>query len=368
MSLPRFPIFLSTAPGLEPVLLEEAKSLGWTAAKETPGGVEISGSWPDIWRANLLLRTANRVLVRLGTFRAQQLNILHGKAAELPWTEFLKPEQPFTVEATSRKSKIYHTGAAEERVAKAAATVSGADPAEEGLKVFVRIESNLVTVSIDSSGALLHQRGFKADVAGAPIRETLVAAFLRQCGYTGEEPVVDPFCGSGTILLEAADMAAGLAPGRARTFAFEDFASFNPQAFDRARTKALGKPKDTAVRFHGSDRAIGAVEASRANSKRAGLDELCTFTQVTISELTAPEGPTGLVLTNPPYGSRLGDKSDLKGLYKAFGATMRERFAGWRIGLVTADEALAKATGLKLAPGPVIPHGGLKIRLWQGEA
>ncbi|GGY40789.1 THUMP domain-containing class I SAM-dependent RNA methyltransferase [Parvularcula lutaonensis] len=364
MSLPRFEIFLAAPPGLEPVLLDEVRDHGWTAAKAVPGGVEIKGSWPDIWRANLLLRGASRVLVRLGRFRADALNTLHGKSKELPWKEFLAPEQPFTVEATCRKSRIYHSGAAAERVAKAAAAVTGAEPSEDGLRIFVRIENNMVTISADSSGDLLHRRGFKEDVAKAPLRETLAALFLRSMGYRGETTVLDPMCGSGTIVLEAAEMAAGLAPGRGRRFAFQEFPSFNPQAFDRARTKALGGRADTSLRFHGSDRAEGAIKAAKANAERAGVSGLCRFEQRTVSEVTPPDSPPGLLLTNPPYGTRIGDRKALADLYRAFGAVVRDRFAGWRVGFVTSEDALAKATGLKLEAAPPVPHGSLKIRLW----
>lgn len=368
MSLPRFPLFVAGTPGLEPVLLEEMQMHGWSAAKAVPGGVEISGTWPDVWRANLLLRGASRVLIRLGTFRVRDLGVLYGKTRELPWTNFLRHGQPFTVEATCRSSKIYHTGAAAERVAKAISAGVGADFVQgEGIRVFVRMENNLCTISVDSSGELLHRRGFKEDVGGAPLRETLAASFLRSCGYSGTEPVLDPFCGSGTIVTEAAEIAAGLAPGRARSFAFEDFPSFRADAYDRARKKALTSG-ETALRFRGSDRAAGAVKASVANAERAGIGHLVAFEKMPVSEVTRPEGPPGLILTNPPYGKRLSKKEDLPALYQAFGQVVRERFSGWRVGLVTAEESLAKTTRLALEPGPPVPHGSLKVRLWQGEA
>lgn len=369
MKLPRFELFATCPPGLEPLLLDEVKACGWTAAKADAGGVTFAGTWPDIWRANLLLRGASRVLVRVGAFGARQLNVLHGKTAELPWAEFLKEGQPFAVEAVCRQSKIYHSGAAEERVAKAIAAATNAELSEldEAMKVLVRIVNNSVTVSVDSSGDLLHRRGFKEDVAGAPLRETMASLLLRACGYTGDEPVVDPMCGSGTFVMEAAEIARGMAPGRARKFAFENFASFRRDAYKRAKTKAAAAGSDDAPMVFGSDRSSGAIKASLANAERAGLSQACTFTEKTVSTIEPPEGPPGLVITNPPYGARLGESEELKKLYAALGQALRERFPGWRFGFITSEEKLAKATGLTFEAGPPIPHGGLKIRLYQGQ-
>ncbi|MCQ8186233.1 THUMP domain-containing class I SAM-dependent RNA methyltransferase [Parvularcula maris] len=367
MPLSRFELFAACPPGLEPVLLEEVREHGWSAAKRQPGGVSFTGSWPDIWRANLLLRGASRILVRLGCFRAPSLNVLHGAAKELPWSEFLREGQAFHVEAAARKSRIYHTGAAEERVAKAAAQPTGAEEAAgEGLKVLVRIDGNEARVSVDSSGELLHRRGFKESVAGAPLRETMASLFLRAAGYDPSLPLLDPFCGSGTTLIEAAEMAAGLAPGRGRRFAFQNFASFRPDAYDRARTKALACTVRGTGPIVGSDRAKGAIEAAVANAERAGAADRVALMVREVSRIEPPEGPPGLILTNPPYGKRLSAGRELEPLYAAFGGVLRERFAGWRVALITESDRLAKATGLKLEPGPPVPHGGLKVRLWQG--
>lgn len=361
----RFSLFASCPPGLEPHLLKEVHERGWTGAKAQPGGVTFTGASHDIWRANLLLRGASRVLVRLGAFRAESLNVLHGKAFDLPWAEFLTPGTTFTVEATCRKSKIYHSTAAAQRVTKAAASATGAEAADSGTRIFVRIENNEVTVSADSSGDLLYKRGFKEAVVKAPLRETMASLFLRACSYTGGEPLLDPMCGSGTIVLEAADIAAGLAPGRARSFAFENFASFKPVAYDRVREKALGHRHETDAQVFGSDRAAAAVEASTANAERAGTGDVSSFVQTKLSEVEPPTSTPGLVLTNPPYGARISNRGELVDLYRAFGQVMRDRFQDWRIGLVTSEEGLAKATGLHLKPGPPIPHGPLKVRLWQ---
>lgn len=170
-------------------------------------------------------------------------------------------------------------------------------------------------------------------------------------------------CGSGTFVLEAAEIAAGLAPGRARVFAFEKLASFDPAAWAALRA-AAATPRETPLRFHGRDRDAGAIAMSRANAERAGIRALTEFLEAPVSALSPPPGP-GLVMVNPPYGTRLGDPRRLAPLHAALGTALRTRFAGWRVGLITPEPALAAATGLPFTAGPPIPHGGLKIRLYR---
>lgn len=358
-------IFIATLPGAEPVLCQEMTALGFQGIKAVPGGVECRGVWEDIWRANLWLRTASRVMVRIGSFRAQQLSQLDKRSRQLPWQEFLRADVPVTVEAVCRKSRIYHSGAAEQRVA-GAIQAAGIPVSKDGaVSVFVRIDHDICTVSVDTSGELLHKRGFKMSVVKAPLRETQAALFLKMCGYEGGEPVIDPMCGSGTILLEAAQIAAAFAPGRERTFAFESLSGFAPASWQALQEQGT-KNQKTDTRFFGYDRDAGAVAAARENAQRAGLSDHISFAQQSIDQLTPPEGPPGLVLVNPPYGARIGDGAKLKSLYQRLGAVLSQGFAGWRVGVITVDSHLAKATGLSFADTSApIPHGPLKIRLYQ---
>jgi putative N6-adenine-specific DNA methylase len=361
-------IFLVALPGLEPALAAEAAEQGFTDIRTEAGGVTVSGGWPEVWRANLTLRGASRVLVRIGAFRAMHLAQLDKRARKFPWAEVLRPDVPVKVEATCRASRIYHAGAAAERIGTAIREELGAPvDAEAGLRVMVRIEDDLCTISLDTSGEPLHRRGHKEEVGKAPMRETLAALFLRECGYLGAEPVVDPMCGSGTFVLEAAEIALGLVPGRSRSFAFERLASFDAQAW--ARLRASQAPRATPHRFFGFDRDAGAVRMARANAARAGVEDITAFAQQDVTALAPPAGPSGLVIVNPPYGTRIGNRKLLFGLHGRLGAVLKERFAGWRVGLVTSDEGLARATGLPFAPpGPPVPHGGLRIRLFRTGA
>jgi putative N6-adenine-specific DNA methylase len=328
--------------------------------------VTCTGGWPEVWRANLMLRGAGRVLARVARFRAMHLAQLDKRARKVDWAGLLRPDVPYRVEATCRKSRIYHAGAATERVETAIADALGAKPTEKaGLTIRVRIEDDLCEISLDTSGEGLHKRGHKQAIGKAPMRETLAALFLRACGYDGSEPVLDPMCGSGTFVIEAAEMALGLAPGRARAFGFEDLASFDTVAWTALKSD-LPAPNPTDLRFYGFDRDAGAITNATANADRAGVAEVTSFTHQAVADLRPPDGPPGLVIVNPPYGARIGNRNLLFALHGSFGTVMKERFKGWRVAIVTSDKGLARATGLQFrnvsAP---IPHGGLKVQLFQ---
>lgn len=368
-----FEIFLIATPGLETELRAEARALGFDRPALVKGGVTFQGGWPDVWRANLELRGASRVLARVGAFRVLHLAQLDKRARRFPWGDLMRADIPFRVEATCRSSRVFHSGAAEQRIERAisetlGATLATPDDVSSGaaVSVMARIQDDLCTLSVDTSGELLHKRGHKEAVSKAPMRETMAALFLRRCGFTGSEPVVDPMCGSGTFVIEAAEIAAGLKPGRSRHFAFERLATFDARAWQRLRAAPDGPAATSAARFFGSDRDAGAIRMSRDNAARAGVTALTEFEQLTVSERQPPAGPPGLVIVNPPYGARIGDKSALQPLYRSLGQSLLERFSGWRVGLVTSEPTLARATGLPFKPPSApVAHGGLRIQLYQ---
>jgi putative N6-adenine-specific DNA methylase len=360
-----FEIFLATVPGLEPVLCAEIRGKGFKQPRAVPGGVVIRGGWPEVWRANLWIRGAGRILARLDAFRVLHLAQLDGRARHVAWGSVLRPDVPFRVEASCSGSRIYHSGAAAERIEAAIRDRLGAPASPEAeVVVRARIEHDLCTISVDTSGELLHKRGYKEAVNRAPMRETMAALFLQQCGFDGREPVLDPMCGSGTFVIEAAEIAARLNPGRFRHFAFEKLATFDAEAWQRMREVRSGRIP--AVRCYGSDRDAGAVAMSRANAERAGVADGTEFQQRTISDVVAPAGPPGLVIANPPYGTRIGDRTALFPLYRALGQTLMSRFTGWRVGIVTSEAMLAQATGLPFLPATApVPHGGLRVSLFR---
>lgn len=359
-----FEIFLVAPPGLERTLADEARAAGFPLPEAVEGGVSFTGGWEDAWRANLVLRGATRVLVRIGQFRAFHLAQLDKRAHKFPWADVLRPDVPVKVEVTSHRSKIYHERAAAQRIAQAITDTLGAQVRSDAAVVLkVRIDDNLVTISVDTSGESLHKRGHKQAMGKAPMRETLAALFLRQMGFDGSQTVVDPMCGSGTFVLEAAGIAAGLLPGGDRDFAFEQLATFDPGRW--AAMKGASRPVVPDARFYGYDRDPGAVRMALDNAARAGVSGWTSFAAQPVSDLTPPDGPPGIVIVNPPYGARIGERKPLFGLYGALGQVLKDRFAGWHVGIVTSDQGLAQTTGLTLHTGPAVPHGGLRIRLYR---
>ena len=362
-----FPIFLVSTPGLEAPLCAEALEQGFAGAAIVDGGVGFTGTWADVWRANLVLRGPTRILARFGEFRAMHLAQLDKRSRKIAWGEFLRTGVPLRVEASCKTSRIYHAGAAAQRVATAIREEFGALITEDAaLRVMVRIEDDLVTLSIDTSGESLHKRGFKEAVNKAPMRETMAAMFLRQCGFDGTQTILDPMCGSGTFVIEAAEIALGLLPGRERTFAFEGLPSFDQRAFDAIRKPAPATIVDT--KFFGSDRDPGAIRMATENAARAGVSTVTQFEEKSIEDLTPPPGPPGLVILNPPYGTRIGDKAPLVTLHRTLGTVLKTRFKGWRVGIITADKNLANATGLKFEPAlPPVLHGGIRVGLYRAQ-
>ena len=359
-----FEIFLATAPGLENLLYDEVRGKGFKRVKATKGGVTIEGDWPEVWRANLWVRGASRVLARIASFQVLHLAEIEVLAREVPWSDVLNPEHSFRVEVSCSRSRIYHSGAAAERIERAISDILKVEPSSDSeITVMARIDHDRCTLSIDTSGALLHKRGYKTAINKAPMRENMAALFLQQCGYKGTEPVFDPMCGSGTFVIEAAEIAARLNPGRLRNFAFEKLVTFDSQAWENMRS--VTRHGVTGINFYGSDRDDGAVKMSAENAARAGVDELTEFKLQTISDIIPPISTPGLVIINPPYGGRIGDKHKLLPLYQTLGKVLRERFAGWRIGIITTDKSLAQSTALPFLPlSAPVQHGGLRVNLF----
>jgi putative N6-adenine-specific DNA methylase len=311
--------FAVAPPGLEGILLGEMRDLGLPSLRQEDGGVSFSGGERELHRANLFLRTASRVLVRMSKFRATAFHELERYAMKVPWENHVTRGGPVELRVTCRKSKLYHSGAVAERVAGAIAkrtgavvvaglqgaqadeeaAAPGAEPgsrtpaAHEGAQMFVvRIFRDECVVSADSSGAHLHMRGYREAVGKAPIRETLAAALVRGSGWDRATPLVDPMCGSGTIAIEAALMARKIAAGLsrasrdARAYAFERWPGHDSiswkEEIDRARAMIIEASPSSIL---ASDRDEGAIAATFENAVRAGVDRDLGLAQQTISEV-----------------------------------------------------------------------------------
>lgn len=363
------------APGLEAVVARELRDLGLrteASPKFGSGSAGFEGSVRDAQRANLLLRCADRVLVRLGEFRAATFPELAARAGRLPWERYLAPGRPVAFRVDSRRSRLYHEGAVAARLDAAVARRLGKPPPAAGRgdasdpaapqRVVVRLEEDRCAVSVDSSGELLHRRGYRLATAKAPLRETLACAALRASGWDAASPLLDPFCGSGTIAIEAALLARGIPPGRSRRFAFMDWPGFDAAAWGELLAGVRDSSAPAAPRIMASDRDAGAVRAARANAARAGVADAVEFSCRAVSAVEPPPGP-GWIVTNPPYGARLKGSGDLRDLYARFGEVLRSKCPGWRAAVFCADARLLRATGLEFDARLSTMNGGLRVRL-----
>lgn len=379
-------LFASVAPGLEALCAAELAARGVRGAVET-GGVAWEGTADDLFRANLHLRTAGRVLVRAARFGARGFPELEKRARKVPWADFVAAGQPFRLRVTAKKSKLYHERAIEERLLRFVAEETGAAPAtgatpgdeddggagDDAQLFVVRVFRDEVWVSADASGEHLHRRGYRQATAKAPLRETLGAAVVLGAGWDAASPLLDPMCGAGTIPIEAALLARRIAPGlasadgRPRAFAFQRWPGFDAAAWARVVDEARAAILPAApAPILGSDRDAGAVEAARANAARAGVAHDVTFEPKALSAAEPPVGP-GVLATNPPYGLRVGEADALRDLYAALGNLARRRLAGWTVAMVAANPRLEGHAGLPFREAWRTQNGGIPIRLAVAE-
>ena len=371
--------YAATAPGLEPLVSRELTALGLAPNAEM-GGAAFRGPMESVWRANLWLRTASRVLVRVASFRAQAFHELERLARAVPWEQYVTSRSAVRFRVTSKKSRLYHTGGIAQRFGEAIAhrlgggivvgdsrsdenDEEGADGAAGQLFV-IRASHDVFTVSVDSSGALLHQRGYRKAIAKAPLRETLAAALLLASDWNGSTPLIDPFCGSGTIPIEAALIARRIAPGSSRSFAFEAWPSFDGSRWNALRAEAAERVLGSAgVRISGSDRDAGAIQAAESNAERAKVSADLDLSVRAVSAIEDCTGGDGLVATNPPYGVRVGEADRLRDLYAKLGQVLRARCPGWRVALLSANTRLEGELRLPLEERLRTRNGGIPIRL-----
>jgi putative N6-adenine-specific DNA methylase len=375
------PFFAVTAPGLERLAATELRALGVPRVRVESGGVSFGGSVEQLYAANVHLRTASRVVVRIASFHASAFHELERRAKQVPWERWVRPEATVRFRVTCRKSRLYHSDAVAERLIDAVASrVTGAvasadagdadDEEHEGAaaaQLFTaRLVHDDVVLSADASGALLHLRGYRQALAKAPLRETLAAAMLLGSGYDGSGPLVDPMCGSGTIAIEGALIARNVAPalatGAPRPFAFEAWPEFDVDALARVVARAREGERPHTQPIVASDRDAGAVAAATANAERAGMSAEVTVEQRPLSALEPPAG-VGWLVSNPPYGVRVGERDRLRDLYAAIGRLVRDRLPGWTVALLTAERMLEGQLGLPLEERLTTRNGGIPVRL-----
>jgi putative N6-adenine-specific DNA methylase len=393
----KYAAFAACAPGVEPLVLAELRSLGVSRISEEAGGVSFTCDAAGLARTQLSLRTASRVLVRLAQFPAASFVTLEKEARKVEWSRVIAAGGAARTRVTCRKSALYHSGAVAQRVEEAIArAVNGvvferAKASEEEVDaereaqaegeaaqepallpaaalpaaqlIVVRLDHDRCTISADASGDLLHRRGYRLAVARAPLRETLAAAMLLGAGYDPRRPLADPMCGSGTIAIEGALIARRIAPGLQRRFAAESWPEVDATVWSAARETARARIlAATAAPILGSDRDAGAIAAARSNAERAGVAADIEFTERALSAFEPPPG-RGLLIMNPPYGLRLGEHDPLRDLFARLGQLARTRCPEWDVALLSADRGLERQTGLEFREVLHTKNGGIPVRL-----
>ncbi len=366
--------FFTPCPrGLEPVLADELKELGAQDVAPTQGGVGFTGPFTLCYRVNLESRIASRVFWRVwhGPYRHEQ--DLYDAACALPWRDWFSAERTIKVKVSAQqcplKSLDFVTLRIKDAVCDAFTRVAKARPSVDTATPDVRVDAFLdathATCYLDTSGEPLFKRGLRAARTEAPLRENLAAGILKLAGWTPDQALLDPMCGGGTFLLEAAQMGRRIAPGLGRRFAFEKLNRFDgPHWRALCEASRARQRPDAPLRIFGSDVNGTVLQAARVNLEAAGLAEAVPLKQVSVLDVKPP-AETGLIVMNPPYGVRTGEEADLAELYPRLGDVLKQRFAGWRACIFTGDLRLPKL--IRLTPSRRTPlfNGALECRLYE---
>ncbi len=365
--------FATCAPGLEPLLHDEARRLRLARIERQVGGVRFAGRLEDAWRANLYFRTAIRVLQRLARFEARDQDELYKGVQELDWMRWLRPHATLAVSAQSSDSQLDHSlfvaqrtkDAIVDQVRKTSGSRPDVDKEDPDLLVHVHLYRDRCTVSVDTSGESLHKRGWRRYQGRAPLAETLAAAVVLLSGWDRRSPLLDPFCGSATILIEAALLAADFAPGMFRRgFAFERFPDHDPQRWQalRAKTRDAARFPPRLI-LRGSDTSVRAIEGARENLAAAELDDRIEIEQCDVCAFDFRRGWNAWIVTNPPYGERVGNTGELIPLFADFGRIVSDHCSGYHLALLSGSRELTRALGIRADSAVRLMNGRLPCEL-----
>jgi putative N6-adenine-specific DNA methylase len=378
--------FAVAPPGLEaPLCAELALLADVQDPRVVEGGVEFSGALGAGMAANLHSRMATRIVLRMGEVKARDFAPLRRSLAKLPWRSFVPSDRALRIDVSTGHCRLYHTGALAEGLELAIQDCVGDLPKrekrprapveapaeapsnddEDCTRILLRGQDDRFMASVDSSGALLHRRGWRLEAGRAPLRETLAAGVLALCAYDPALPLVDPMCGAGTFAIEAAALARKIPPGRGRTFAFERWPVHDAQAWQRLR-EAMPVSSAVLAPIIASDRDVHAVEVARRNAARAQVEADVRFAVADFGQGEIP-GTSGLLVINPPYGHRLGQRSQALRLARGLGQTLLAHYRGWRAGILCPDPQFVASVAAGARRAPVTTHvlrnGGLRVHL-----
>jgi putative N6-adenine-specific DNA methylase len=366
--------FFATCPrGLEPVLAAELRQLQAEKIHAVGGGVAFSGDFLLCYRANLESRIASRVLWQVATDDYRNEEDIYRTAFALPWTDWFEPARTIRVDVSATKSPLtsvnFVTLKIKDAVCDKIRRLSGRRPSVNTREPDIPIQGHLTdrafTLYLDTTGEPLFKRGMRIATGEAPLRENLAAGILRLAGWVPGTPLLDPMCGSGTILLEAAHMAIDIAPGLGRHFAFEKFKNFDGRRWRELLQRSVSRQKPRISQaIYGSDLSGDVLKAARANLMAAGLEKFVSLKRANVLEIFAP-AKEGIIVTNPPYGARLGEQQTLAEFYPKLGDVLKKRFSGWRAYLLSADMRLPKLIRLATSKRTPLFNGALECRLFE---
>ena len=352
------------------MLFQELKNLDAAELRMVPGGVSFQGRWDTCYRANLWSRIASRVLWKVHEFGYRNEDDLYEAAKALDWPGYFGVERTLRVNVTAQKSPLRSLEFATLRVKDAVCDrfreALGRRPDIERVapevRVHVFLESERGVLYLDTSGEPLFKRGGRAGQGAAPLRENLAAGIVMLTGWRPDEPLLDPMCGGATLLVEAAAMARGRAPGARRDFGFQRLKSFDPPLWDQVKREQRAEPADPVL--YGSDSDPEALKSAQRNLAAAGVERWVKLERADVLERAAP-APAGVMVMNPPYGERMGTAPELARFYPRLGDALKQRFAGWRCYVFTADLRLPKLIRLEAARRTPLWNGALECRLYE---
>lgn len=367
-----FYFFAPCPRGLESVLAQELTGLGAEQVKPTDGGVAFAGSPSMMMRANLHSRIASRILWKLAEKPYRHEDDIYRLARDLDWQDLFGVENTIKVNVSAVKSPLrslefvglkVKDGLCDRFRLKSGARPS-VDTREPDMRIHLFLTEQMATLYLDTSGEALFKRGYRQEAGEAPLRENLAAGILALTGWTPEQTLYDPMCGSGTFLIEAAMLARRIAPGLRRSFSFQQFKTYSAVEWEKLRAEAQAQMNESAFMIHGSDVSSTALIHARNNLEAAGVAEAVTLKQLNVLD-AKPMTESGLWVCNPPYGVRLDEKERLAGFYPQWGDVLKQRFAGWQAYFFTGDMDLAKKIGLKASKRTVLFNGALECRLFE---
>jgi putative N6-adenine-specific DNA methylase len=384
----RYSYFCPCPRGLETALAEELNEIAALTTPKTihvhtqvPGGVHFSGELTDSYRVNLHSRIASRVLMRMAHGGYTNENDIYDMTLEQPWEDWFGYHHTIRVDVTAVKSPLKSLefttlkikDAICDRFRDQFTQRPSVDTKQPDMRIVGFLDAHNYTVYLDTSGEALFKRGWRLETGDAPLRENLAAGLLRTSGWKPGVPLFDPMCGSGTILIEAAQMVAGIPPGMRREFAFEKFGSFVEEEWQDIKNAIRANPLPTEPTIFGSDISGDMVIMTRNNLNKAGIKFDVPLKQIEAQEIKAPTEQPGILLTNPPYGERIGVRGDqsfepddlAREFFAAFSTTLKQRFSGWSVFLFTADLGLPKLLRLKESRKTPFFNGALECRLFR---